>query len=62
MRKLLWAAMLLVAACSNVTTETGYVPRKLGDPPAMQRAYYAQPFSPAAEGAGEPNPLRRPVP
>ena len=42
------AALLL--GCEN-TTETGYVPRKLGDSETVQRGYYATPFSPESRAA-----------
>jgi len=40
----------LLIGCSN-TTETGYVPRKLGDSEIVQRGYYATPFSPESRAA-----------
>jgi hypothetical protein len=49
-RFLLIAAALLLAGCSS-TTETGYEPRKLGDSMAVQRGYYATPFSREAREA-----------
>lgn len=48
-----WAlliAMGLLAGCS-AKTETGYEPRHLGDSEAVQRGYYAAPFSPEARQA-----------
>ena len=42
------AGLLLAGGCGQATLETGYQPRLLKDSPAMQRAYYASPFSPEA--------------
>jgi len=43
--------LAIVAAGCKSTTETGYEPRKLGDSAAVQRGYYARPFSPEARAA-----------
>src|SRR5688500_14173591 len=43
-RKLLLAGLLRAAGCSS-KTETGYEPRHLSDSMAVQRGYYAPPFS-----------------
>jgi hypothetical protein len=48
-----WCLLGLVAlfiGCSG-TTETGYVPRALGDSETVQRGYYATPFSPESRAA-----------
>ncbi|MGE5611724.1 MAG: hypothetical protein ACM359_20930, partial [Bacillota bacterium] len=42
--------LVVALGCSN-KTETGYEPRKLGDSWAVQRGYYATPFSPEARQA-----------
>lgn len=43
-------AVALAAGCSS-KTETGYEPRRLGDNLAVQRGYYASPYSPEAQTA-----------
>jgi hypothetical protein len=48
-----WALLigLTVFAGCSAKTETGYDPRRLGDSEAVQRGYYAAPFSPEARQA-----------
>jgi hypothetical protein len=43
-------AIALVAGCTS-KTETGYIPRKLGDNLTVQKGYYAAPYSPEAQAA-----------
>lgn len=45
------ATAIWAGGCGNDTTETGYRPNKLGDSGAVQRGYYAAPFSPEARAA-----------
>ncbi len=40
--------VLLLAGCDSGVLETGYMPRKLTDTPAVRQSYYASPFSPEA--------------
>jgi hypothetical protein len=48
----LWilGCVALLLGCET-KTETGYVPRKLGDSETVQRGYYATPFSPESRAA-----------
>ncbi len=51
MRKLLLLGVLAGLAGCGTTTETGYQPRRLGDTAAVERGYYATPFSPEKRAA-----------
>jgi hypothetical protein len=44
----------LAGGCSSAL-ETGYKPTLLGQPDAVRRAYYANPFTPEAKGAENPD-------
>src|SRR5688500_14320624 len=46
----LLGSLALALGCSS-TTETGYIPRALGDSETVQRGYYATPFSPESRAA-----------
>jgi hypothetical protein len=53
MPKPCWLLILLFAAgCSN-ELETGYKPVSLGASSTQRRSYYASPFTPEAQAAGE---------
>jgi hypothetical protein len=57
-----WTLLLLAAlmlGCSGNKTETGYEYRPLSDSPSVQRAYYAQPFTPEAGGAANDRKLQQ---
>ena len=47
---LLMSSLLCIVGCST-TTETGYEPRRLGDSAAVERGYYATPFTPEKRAA-----------
>ena len=47
---ILFAIISVGAGCSS-TLETGYVPQRLGDSPAVRKAYYVNRFDPKAREA-----------
>ncbi len=47
------AVCAAAGGCGSATLETGYVPRRLGDSPAVRKAYYVSRFDPRAREADQ---------